>query len=104
MTPIRKSLVIPSHVPPVFELLSLPERIHASSLCSALEESLVLPKLCHPAGVAGLSRFSSLFEAKILDVRIVVGSDQDVQPVPWLIDGVEDNAHDKLDKLGGDVE
>lgn len=73
MTPIRKSLVIPSHVPPAGEPASRPLSTQASSLArSGLSNfendgpGSIGSKACHSAGVVGRSKYSSLLEARIL--------------------------------------
>jgi len=82
MTPRRRSLVIPNHVPPAGDPASRPHRTQASSLgidpdlgADEEDEAGPLPsgsKECQEASVAGRSRYSSRFEAKILFHQILL--------------------------------
>jgi hypothetical protein len=72
MTPRRRSLVIPNHVPPAGDPASRPHRTQASSVGAGIdskpdeEEEAMGSKECQEASVAGRSRYSSRLEAKIL--------------------------------------
>lgn len=68
-TPMRRSLVMPSQVPPLLLPASLPERTQPTpdpSVIPGPTAALRGSNLCHAAGIAGRSRYSSRLDINIL--------------------------------------
>jgi len=78
MIPIRRSRVIPNHVPPTGLPRSRPDKTHGSGSSSSstfsfddAEKALESSNVCQCAGRACLSKYSSRLDAKILRAQAV---------------------------------